>query len=530
VRANLFSQLQGVYGSPGSDSTLESAFNGFTDALQSLTTSPDDRSAQIAVVNAAQALTQRLNATSNGIQSLRSEAEVAISTDVNQANNALQQIANLNQRIAAAPQNDSSTAALQDQRDQYIDQLSRMMDIRVVKSDNNQVSLFTVSGMQLVGTQAGTLSFDAQGTVTPQTQWSSDPTKRSLGTITLTTPNGAKIDMITSNAIRSGEIAGYLGMRDQVLTQAQSQLDAFAASIASALSDLATPGTAATSGTQTGFDIDTSALAAGNSIDIAFTDATLGATRRMSFVAVSDPSAAGPTSDPNVFGIDISGGAASIAAQINAALAGTGVSATNPSGTTLRLLSDPSTVTLTSAATRTTLSGVTGSVGLPFFTDGSSSYTGAVTSVGLQSLGLAARLSLNPALIADPSKLVAYQPGTAAADATRPNFLYNQIANAALPFSPAAGIGSKTAPFTGTAGSYLSQMLSQQGEAAGNAQQLQQGQDVVVNALQQRFTEGSSVNIDQEMADLLNLQNAYGANARVMSAVRDMLQDLLQLT
>jgi flagellar hook-associated protein 1 FlgK len=150
--------------------------------------------------------------------------------------------------------------------------------------------------------------------------------------------------------------------------------------------------------------------------------------------------------------------------------------------------------------------------------------------VGLQSLGLAARLSLNPALIADPSKLVAYQPGTAAADATRPNFLYNQIANAALPFSPAAGIGSKTAPFTGTAGSYLSQMLSQQGEAASNAQQLQQGQDVVVNALQQRFTEGSAVNIDQEMADLLNLQNAYGANARVMSAVRDMLQDLLQLT
>ena len=73
-------------------------------------------------------------------------------------------------------------------------------------------------------------------------------------------------------------------------------------------------------------------------------------------------------------------------------------------------------------------------------------------------------------------------------------------------------------------------MISLQGEAAANAQQLQQGQDVVVNALQQRFTDGSSVNIDQEMADLLNLQNSYGANARVMSAVRDMLQQLLQLT
>jgi flagellar hook-associated protein 1 FlgK len=73
-------------------------------------------------------------------------------------------------------------------------------------------------------------------------------------------------------------------------------------------------------------------------------------------------------------------------------------------------------------------------------------------------------------------------------------------------------------------------MMSQQAEAASNAQQLQQGQDVVVNSLQKRFNDGSSVNIDQEMADLLNLQNAYGANARVMTTVRDMLQQLLTLT
>ena len=52
---------------------------------------------------------------------------------------------------------------------------------------------------------------------------------------------------------------------------------------------------------------------------------------------------------------------------------------------------------------------------------------------------------------------------------------------------------------------------------------------MVVNALKQRFNDGSSVNIDQEMSNLLTLQTAYGANARVLSAVKDMIDTLLKV-
>ena len=55
-----------------------------------------------------------------------------------------------------------------------------------------------------------------------------------------------------------------------------------------------------------------------------------------------------------------------------------------------------------------------------------------------------------------------------------------------------------------------------------------QGQQVVVNSLQQRYADQSNVSIDEEMANLLKLQTAYGANARVLSAVRDMLDQLLK--
>ena len=52
---------------------------------------------------------------------------------------------------------------------------------------------------------------------------------------------------------------------------------------------------------------------------------------------------------------------------------------------------------------------------------------------------------------------------------------------------------------------------------------------MVLNALQQRFNSASGVNVDQEMANLLTLQNSYAANARVMSAVKEMLDALINM-
>jgi flagellar hook-associated protein 1 FlgK len=75
----------------------------------------------------------------------------------------------------------------------------------------------------------------------------------------------------------------------------------------------------------------------------------------------------------------------------------------------------------------------------------------------------------------------------------------------------------------------LRQVISQHGEAADAATNLKQGQDVVFNALQQRFNDSAGVNIDEEMANLLSLQNSYGANARVLSAVKDMFDTLLRM-
>jgi flagellar hook-associated protein 1 FlgK len=172
-----------------------------------------------------------------------------------------------------------------------------------------------------------------------------------------------------------------------------------------------------------------------------------------------------------------------------------------------------------------------GSAALPLFVDGTTAFSGAFTAAGPESIGYAGRIAVNSALAADPTKLITYQtsPLTPAGDATRPNFIYNQLVNASLEYSPAAGIGGVGSPFQGTLPTYLSQMVSTQSIAANAATNLQAGQDIVVNALQSRFNSTSAVSIDTEMAQLLTLQNTYGANARVMSTVKAMLDVLMQM-
>lgn len=541
TRANFLSNLQSIYGDPDSSATLEASFNALTTALQALSTSPDSQSARIGVMNAAQSMAQQLNATSQGIQGLRNSAELGLTNAVSVANNALAQIANINKQLQSAGGQSASTAAMLDQRDQYVTQLSQLMDVRVVPGNGDQVSVYTTSGVQLVGgSDAAQLSFNAQGTVTPNTQWNADPTKSSLGSITIGYANGGSIDLVSSGSIRSGSIAAYLELRDKTLVQAQAQVDQLAASMASALSDKTTNGTAATTGTQTGFDLDLSGLQSGNVVHLTYTDTITNTQHSISIVRVDDPGVLplsdNATVDPNdhVVGVDFSGGMSSVLTQLNAALGSAGVQFSNPSGSTLRVLNDGAggMANINAASVTTTATSLTGGgPEIPLFTDGGHVYSGTITASGSQQTGLAGRISVNSALLADPSRLIVYStsPATPAGDTTRSDFILSQLTSGSFSYSASTGVGSTTSPYKGTLLGFTQQFTSMQGNAAASAQQLSDGQDVVLNTLQKKMDSVSGVDIDEEMANLLALQNAYSANARVMSTVNSMFQSLMQV-
>jgi flagellar hook-associated protein 1 FlgK len=530
--SNILSQLQSVYGTPGGDGTLENALNNFTTALQSLSNNPGDSSAQSVALSAAQTLAGQLNSTTQGIQSLRSNVDQDIGNSATQANTDMSQIASINTQLQGMSSSDPLAATLMDQRDNAINDLSKLVDVRVTTDSSNQTNIFTNSGIQLVGAGlASSFTYTSPGSLNPTDLYSSNPSQNGVGTLNIKLPNGAAVDVVANGLLSSGQIAADLKLRDQTLPQAQTQVDQMAATLCSSLSDVTTAGTKVT-GPPAVYSVDTSNVLPGNTLNLTYTDGS-GAQHQISIVNVTDQKALplqnSPGANPLLVGANFQSTSPSLATQLQAALgtsnlnfslAGSTLSITGTGGVSVTGLSSTTT-------SQTTASGIPQ---VALFTDGGSLYTGQYTAAGSQMTGLAGRITINPAIINNPAALSAYStsPQTPTGDNKRSDFMFSQLTSASFSYSPSTGLGSAPQPFTGTISNYLQSFVSQQGNASTLASQLQQGQAVVVNTLQQKFSSTASPNIDTEMANLIQVQNTYAANAHIMSVVQSMMQTLLQ--
>ena len=533
--ANILSKLQGVYGNTDGGA-LQIAFSNFTGALQSLSSNPGNASAQSAALSAARSLAARLNTATQGIQTLRSNVDRDIGDASAKANADLIQIADINSRLQGLDSADPTAGTLIGQRDDAISDLSKLVDVRLVTDSSNQASLFTDSGIQLVGQGgASTFVYNSHGPLGASSLYNADPATSGVGSLGIKLPDGSTVDAVASSAVSSGQIAADLKLRDQTLVQAQTQIDQFAATLSSALSDQATAGTPV-AGSSSAFDLNTSNISSGNTINLTYTDTTTNTQRQVSIVNVTDPAALplqnGANANPLLVGANFSLGMASVVSQLNTALASNHLRFSNPSGSTLRVADDGTGASVISAAsTITTVRSLAGGVAqLALFTDGNTLYTGAVTANGPQMTGLAGRIAVNPALLADPSKMSVYSTSspTSAGDTTRADFLLSQLTSATLSYSPQTGLGLAAQPLKATLPAYLQQITGQQANASTLATQLQQGQNVVVSTLRQKSNSAAGINIDSELSSLILVQNNYAANKHIMSVVQSTMQNLLQ--
>jgi flagellar hook-associated protein 1 len=539
TRADYAKNIDQLFGSPGGAGSLDSVFNTFTQSLQSLVADPASTSGRAQVLNSAGVLSNTLNYLSNSVQSLRSGAESAIGNAVAQANTALEGLEAIARRQQLS-RDGYDNAALQDERDRYIDQLSSLLDVTVVEQSDGRVNVSTNAGVTLFdGTNALRFQFDERANLSPNSLYSTDPAKSGVGQLKLITKTGGSIDVVNQGALRSGQIKSLLDLRDTVLPQAQTQLDELAANLSRALSDASPTATAIPNG----FSIDLTGLKQGNSTTIDYTDQPSGIARRITIVRVDNPAslplAQGATGNPNerLIGVDLSGGLtaaaiASIQAQISAA---PGINLTaSGAGFTFQIVDDGGATTkvtgLSAGITNTALTG--NGPELALFQDGGTNgaYTASFEN-GDQRLGFAQRIRINPAVSGDPSKLVVYNltPATPAGDSTRPSLIYDRLTKASRTFSTDAGIGGTALGFKSDVATFVRAIVNDQGTKSAQASQLNQGQQVVVNALKQKFTDKAGVSIDQELADLVKMQNAYSANARIITVVKELLDVLLRI-
>lgn len=541
VKADFHTRLDQLFGSLDSDSGLDAQFSDFSRSLQQLAADPASTGLRGDVLNQGALLASRLNEMSSRVQALRQEAEVRIGDDVKRLNQALKAIEVVQRRIVGTTDS-GALAALYDERDRQVGILSEVADVRVLDNGKQGFSIYTTLGAPLmVDATASQVVFDERGSLNADAVYSNNPAVRGVGTLRLVNPSLGSIDLIESGLIRSGSIAALLELRDETLVQAQNQLDEAAAKLSRALSDRTQQGVAATVGLQQGFDIDLAGLQQGNEITLDYLEQPGNVARRFTFIRVDNPASLPlppqATPDPNdtVVGINFSGGTAAAAAAIQTAL-GAAFTVSNPAGTTIRILDDGGAGTrditgLSAQITNTAL--VNQGPELPFFGDGSNGfqlYTGSFEN-GTQKRGYAAGITVNPALLADRSRLVAYStaPPTTSGDNTRPKLLYDRLESTNTAFAPETGIGETNAPFVSTVNAFARRIVERQGQEAADLKSLEEGQKVVVNALRERFAEGAGVDVDTELAELVQIQTTYAANARVVAAVRDLFDTLLRI-
>lgn len=544
TRAEAFTTLDQLFGAPGSDNAFDAVYSAFTNSLQALENDPSSYSNRTAVLDAAKELAGRLNALSDGIQQLRSQAESGISNAVTDVNRLLGNLASLNQKVVQAGRGDAA-AALRDERDRVLSDLSQYVDIRTTENDQGSLSVFTSSGVQIFdGRPSVTFSFDQHSSLSAASEWTAAAATRGVGTISIRDGSGNTIDAIGNKTFRSGEIAAFIELRDTSLVQAQAQIDEIAAHLASALSDRTiagvVTGTGAANSVNLNADLTSPVFSRGNSVTFDYQATAGGATQRLTLVNVSAgttlPASATGDANNRVIAVDLSGGPAASAAAIQLAIDGAlgagAFTVTNPAGNQIAIAAGATrqVVALTAHPTATAL---TGSPELPFFVDGgrgNAAYTGSFEGAQ-QFTGFAGRIAVNPLLVADRSQLVVYNtsPATPQGDSTRPALLLERLNSTLASFTRTVGVDGSTATTATTVSNYIQRVVASQGQSIEAAKRLDEGQKIALSAVQGRFNETAKVSVDQEMSLLIELQSAYAANARIVSTVKEMMDVLLRI-
>jgi len=519
-----------VFGKPGSDSGLASLLSKFQSALQNLNADPTSGAQQQTVIGQARLLINAIHAVSSGIQTARSNSETGISNDVAALDGYLVQIDKLNKKISNAGR--EADPSLLDQRDALIGNVSNLIGIKVNMQADGTVKLLTDTGFSLVD-QAGAahLTFDSHGDLQATDHYQIDAIKRKTGTITATSPSGTTVDLLASGLVKSGEIGAYVSLRDDILVTAQSQIDDFASALAATFSDYTVAGNPITNGQS----INISGLNSGNRIHFAFKDSS-GKEHKIAFVGVTDAgylplqSSATMSDGEQVFGFDVTQSPVNIASAMQTALnaIGGGITVAPGAGSILNFTGTAPAVVTTLSATMTSTAFGAGVKGLPLFVDGTTntpftdSYDGAS-----QRTGFASRISLNSLISNTPSLLVSWGATGSASAISRTDELVTRITTGKSASSSTSELGL---PETGvTITGLLTQIIQTQSIATSSATSISSNAKTAMNYAEQKFNAVSGVSIDNELASMTALQSAYAANARVMTAAREMLDALMRI-
>lgn len=576
------SALQGsTSADSGSSDTLSDDVGNLQSSLITVEADPSNVAGQQAVLSAAGALASNIRDTSAAYQTQRQAAQESIVTDVTTANTNLNLIGTLSREIAGERINGISTADLENQRASAMTALSNVLSVKFSETASGDMLVSTSNGLQLpTHSTSGPLS-TSDATVTASSAYLA-ASPNDLPGITL-----AGRDITSS--LTGGTLGANLALRDQVLPTMQAELDSYSQALATRFDaqglTLFTDGTlpatttavavtaslpgstAITDGTdsstslsQTSDVYDSTGTRHADALGLTWSQVSGSADTWTVTASVN-----GTTSAAAEVVFNTDGTLASIAQQTNVgstpatygtavdtsgAAAAFSVPASFSNGTSQSISVSLGEIDSTSGTTMATSADGAGSAA----TISSNSVTSTAGLAAAGQAGFAGVIQVNPVVTADPSlvrdgthDVTGSSSGASAFtvnssrgvdDAT----LIDRLINYSLGADAQTGVvqtaaastglgvnGSISTPYGGTSDlvSLATSVTSSQASTIDQASSDLTNETAIQTSVAAKIASVSGVSVDDEMSSIVALQNAYAANAKVVTTVQTMFTALL---
>jgi flagellar hook-associated protein 1 FlgK len=213
--------IDSVLGTPGAGTDLGSMLGNLQGSFSTLLTSPGNATQQSAVVSSATALAQGINALSNVYTVQRQAAQDDVVSAVGTLNDTLATIGQLTDQIIGLKQTVLGVADLENQRNQAVNTLSSLIDIKTMDHPNGDLSIFTGSGLMLPIRSSDSNPLTALGAAAmPGSSYQN-------GGIPGITLGGRDV----TNQLVGGRIGADIKLRDATLPAAQATLDQFSCTL-----------------------------------------------------------------------------------------------------------------------------------------------------------------------------------------------------------------------------------------------------------------------------------------------------------
>jgi flagellar hook-associated protein FlgK len=481
TQQDYLNRIQTLLGASSDTAALPQLLNDFTAAWQTFQAQPESAAAQRQVIALGDQLAAEVRRVSTGVDQIDADIRTDIGNATSDLNDKLAQVFELNLRIKASDPNGAERLDLIDQRDGLVREVAKLVDVRSVERDNGAIALFTPAGLSLLDGAPARFAFD--------------------GTNVVSVATGAPVNGL----MREGKIKALLNLRydgtsagqpasadpaTEVIRKLRSQLDTIVNAFATTTGS--PPTFAAAYNNSTGsLRISASSLA---------TVQASPSTPQMSTVTLT-----GSLAEGDVFQVTINGKSYSYTATQN--------------DTNLDQIAQKLTA-LINADSTLPVTAIGGTGALQLVADANNAPFTVVTSVNGQlpelSQGFFANadrytFSVNKDLLSGTQQLKKNSAPdvVTALNSNDRNFI-------------AVGLSLTSVSYTGLMSGII-------GTSSANAKVVGDSAKLNGDSLQmteQRYQQDTGVNLDEELANLQVLQNAYAASARLITVIQTLFDTL----